>query len=100
MSTIVIKNLPDALHAGLKERARRNHRSVTKEAINLIEAGVAAQPSAKTAPEPIRLKGARGLAADELEAALTDTRYARYASLDELNRYMDELRADRDDAEP
>ena len=44
-------------------------------------------------------RGATDRSADELEAALTDTRYARYASLDELNRYMDELRADRDAAE-
>ncbi len=31
MTTLVIKNLPDGLHARLKEQAQRNHRSVTKE---------------------------------------------------------------------
>lgn len=41
MSTIVIKNLPDALHLKLKERSKRHHRSVTKEVIALIEKAVA-----------------------------------------------------------
>lgn len=40
MATLVIKNLPDALHRKLKERAKRNHRSLTKEAVALIEAVV------------------------------------------------------------
>lgn len=42
MSSLVIKNLPDALHARLKARAARNHRSLTKEAIALLEAAVEA----------------------------------------------------------
>lgn len=40
MATLVIKNLPDALHRKLTERAKRNHRSLTKEAVALIEAAV------------------------------------------------------------
>ena len=34
MSTLVIKNLPEDLHARLKEQAERNRRSVTKEAVS------------------------------------------------------------------
>ena len=45
MATLVIKNLPDALHLKLKERARRNHRSLTKEAMVLIEAAVNEGPA-------------------------------------------------------
>jgi plasmid stability protein len=41
MATLVIKNLPEPLHRKLKERAERNHRSLTKEAVALIEAAVA-----------------------------------------------------------
>lgn len=37
MSTLVIKNLPEALHANLKARARRNHRSQNNEAVALLE---------------------------------------------------------------
>jgi plasmid stability protein len=38
MSTLVIKNFPEDLHARLKTQARQHHRSVTKEVVNLIEA--------------------------------------------------------------
>ncbi len=40
MSTIVIKNLPDHLHVQLKERAAHNHRSMNKEVVHLIAAGL------------------------------------------------------------
>ncbi len=40
MTTLVIKNLPQLLHIKLKERAKRNHRSLTKETIALIERAV------------------------------------------------------------
>lgn len=56
MSVLVIKNLPDAVHERLKARAARNHRSLTKEAIALLEAAVYA-PSQN-----------RGLAGDALDA--------------------------------
>jgi plasmid stability protein len=39
MAALVIKNLPESLHRRLKARARRNHRSLTKEAIAILEAG-------------------------------------------------------------
>ena len=46
MSVLVIKNLPEALHLRLKARAKRNHRSLTKEAIAILEAGTGgAEPS-------------------------------------------------------
>ncbi|MFN7887182.1 MAG: FitA-like ribbon-helix-helix domain-containing protein [Betaproteobacteria bacterium] len=40
MSSLVIKNLPDSLHARLKRQAERNRRSVIKEAVRLLEAGL------------------------------------------------------------
>ena len=40
MVNLVIKNIPQPLHFKLKERAKRNHRSVTKETIALIERAV------------------------------------------------------------
>lgn len=46
MSSLVIKNLPALLHAQLKARASRNHRSLTKEAIALLEASVNMQDHA------------------------------------------------------
>ena len=89
MPTLVVKNLPEALHEKLRRQAENNHRSVTKEVVSLIEAGVVAPPPS------IKLKSGRTLSIEEIDRAVTDNRYARLKSLAELNQYMDELRADR-----
>lgn len=39
MGILVIKSLPDELHERLRRRAAQNHRSLTKEAIAVLEAG-------------------------------------------------------------
>ena len=57
MSTLVIKGLPDDLHARLKEQAVRNRRSVTKEVVTLIERGLAPSRVAPKLSPPIKLKG-------------------------------------------
>ena len=57
MSTLVIKNLPEELHARLKDQAGRNRRSVTQEAISLIETGITVPRLAPTLSPPIKLKG-------------------------------------------
>ena len=51
MTALVIKNLPDDVLSRLKERAKANHRSLTKEAIVLLTSGVG-QP-APSAREPL-----------------------------------------------
>jgi len=73
LSTLVIKNLPDSLHARLKDQAERNRRSVTQEAISLIEAGVVLPRVAPTLPPPIKLKGGP-LTTVEIEAAISEGR--------------------------
>lgn len=40
MSAITLKNLPESLHAQLKIRARRNHRSLNGEVIAVLHAAV------------------------------------------------------------
>ena len=75
MSTLVVKNLPDELHERLRERAQRNHRSVTKEAIVLLEQGMLA--SAERRPiklsPPIRLRGGP-VTTEWIEAAIAEGR--------------------------
>ena len=56
MTTIVIRNLPDDLHARLKEQAERNRRSVTMEVVTLIERGTAPKRVAPLLSPPIKLK--------------------------------------------
>ena len=72
MTTLVIKNMPEALHARLKEQAQRNRRSVTQEAVTLIESGLA-RDARITLPPPIKLKGGP-LTIEEIEAAIEEGR--------------------------
>jgi plasmid stability protein len=37
MATLIIRNVPESLYKILKERAKRNHRSISKEALAVIE---------------------------------------------------------------
>lgn len=73
MSTLVIKNLSDELHARLREQAERNRRSVTKEAVTLIERGLAPSRKAPELGPPIKLKGGP-LTTDEIEAWIAEGR--------------------------
>ena len=72
MSTIVVKNFPDHLHLLLKQRAEHNHRSMTKEAVHLIEAGLQAAPPQKPLPPPVKLRSGRMISIEEFEAAVAD----------------------------
>ena len=57
MSTLVIKNLPEDLHARLKAQAERNRRSVTMEVVTLIERGTSPNRVVPLLSPPIKLKG-------------------------------------------
>jgi plasmid stability protein len=72
MGTLVIKNLPDALHARLREQAERNRRSVTKEAVTLIEAGLGIGRAPLPLPPLVKLRGGRRTRIGELEAAIAE----------------------------
>lgn len=72
MGTLVVKNLPDDLHEQLKQQARKNHRSVTKEVVKLIESAVANIPEQRTTPTPIRLKSGFRPTIDDIEEAIAD----------------------------
>lgn len=78
MSTLVVKNLPEQLHERLKVQAQQHHRSITKEAISLIEQGLLAPraiaPQAGTLLPPlVRLPGGP-LTTAWIEAAIADGR--------------------------
>ena len=74
MSTLVIKNLPDALHARLKKQAQRNHRSVTKEVVSLIESGLVASRQPPKLSPPLKLAGGYRPTVEEIEAAIAEGR--------------------------
>ena len=74
MSTIVVKNFPDDLHGQLKERAERNHRSMTKEVVHLIAAGLGSElpQQRRPLPPPVALNSGKMVTIEELEAAIAD----------------------------
>ncbi|MGI8603836.1 MAG: FitA-like ribbon-helix-helix domain-containing protein [Verrucomicrobiales bacterium] len=44
MATITLKNIPELLHRTLQERAKANHRSINREAIDCLERVVLGKP--------------------------------------------------------
>ena len=62
MASLVIKNLPPELHSRLKKEALKAHRSMTKEAIYLMEAGLRDNPGPVQAQEiPVLYQGKKPL---------------------------------------
>ena len=66
MSTIVVKNFPEDLHDRLKERAERNRRSMNKEVVHLLAAGLGSESSQPALPGPLR---GRLVGSEVIEAA-------------------------------
>lgn len=57
MPAILIKDVPIGLHAWLKEEAAKNRRSMTQQAVVVLETFMN-RPRALHLPSPIALKGA------------------------------------------
>ena len=72
MPALVIKNLPPELHQKLKERARRHHRSMTREAVAILEQALEGGTAVKEVPPPY--KGRITLTQDMLERARREGR--------------------------
>ena len=73
MATIIIRDLPDDLHERLKAQAKRNHRSLTKEAVALIERHLDLSRRAPELPPPLRLRGGP-VTIKQIEAAISKGR--------------------------
>jgi len=54
VATLNVKNFPDELHAALRARAQREHRSVAQEVVHLLG-------RALEAPEPLSILDLQGL---------------------------------------
>lgn len=52
MASLVIKKLPDDIHAKLKSQAKINHRSMAKEAIALLEQALETTDQVREFPPP------------------------------------------------
>jgi plasmid stability protein len=76
MAALLIKDFPPELHRKLKEEAERHHRSMTRQALALLERALS--PPARNAAEllPAPLKPAKTLAADDVVAIIRQGREA------------------------
>lgn len=86
--------LPDPLMRALKVRAAKTDRKLKDVVAELIERGLSSKAAAGA---PTRRVGAGAPNWNDVLAAIADGRYAHFKSQDEVNAWMDELRADRDD---
>lgn len=81
MTALVIKNLPDAVLTRLKERAKTNHRSLTKEAIVLLERGVESPPEVPARPATTTAAPDAADGMEALRAALIEQPDGSYINL-------------------
>lgn len=76
MASLLVKDLPEALHERLRERARAHRRSLGKEVLVLLEEGLRdrAGPMALAEVDALRVRGNRPLTQDVLDRARTEGR--------------------------
>ncbi len=57
MSALLIKDFPPELHSKLKDEAARNHRSMTRQALALLEQALSSptKNAAELLPKPLKL---------------------------------------------
>ncbi len=70
MAALVIKNIPENLHQRLKEEARKHRRSMTQEALNILEESLNIIPI--EFPDPV--KGTSQLTQELVEDAIREGR--------------------------
>ena len=86
MATLTIRNVPDELHAALKERARRNRRSLNQQVI--AELGADGEETEEVRTERARKRVAKAKA--KIDAARS--RMKRFLSAEEIDEAIREGR--------
>jgi len=74
MPGLLIKEFPEALHYKLKVRAARNKRSMTKEALYLLEMALTEENAERPLPLPEPYEGSFPLTNEWLEQAKQEGR--------------------------
>ena len=83
MSSITIRDLPPALHKKLKERAKRNKRSINSELLFIIETAIAT-PGRPTDAEILARADERRARLKKLGITITDEEITRYKKMGRL----------------
>lgn len=74
MSTLVLKSVPEQLHQRLKAQAAEHRRSLTQEAISVLEQGLLTRPRRVPLLLPPYVLEGGPLTIEQIEAALEDGR--------------------------
>jgi len=71
MPSLILRDLPDEVHKRLRDRAQRHHRSMTKEAVNILERELLAAGPVKLPPV---VHAAQAIPADLIDQAIQEGR--------------------------
>lgn len=71
MSAVVIRDLPPSLHQRLKQEAEKNHRSMNREIIAILEK-ILERPAAAELPPPV--KGLKPVSGEWIVKIIRDAR--------------------------
>jgi hypothetical protein len=74
MPGLLIRDVPDNIHKKLKERAARNRRSLTKEALVILETALSETETTEGAEPPTPYKGRFRLTDEWIEQAKQEGR--------------------------
>ena len=71
MPSLILRNVPEEVHERLRARAERHHRSMTREAVAILEKELAASGPVRLPPPVVPL---RRLTTDEIDRAIDEGR--------------------------
>ena len=71
MPSLILRDIPEEVHERLRARAERNHRSMTREAVAILEKELGASGPVRLPPAVVPL---RPLTAEEIDRAIDEGR--------------------------
>jgi len=71
MPSLILRDLPEEVHRRLRDRAQRHHRSMTREAVSILERELLASGPVKLPPV---VHAAQPIPTDEIDRAIEEGR--------------------------
>jgi len=71
MPSLILRDLPEEVHKRLRDRAQRHHRSMTKEAVSILERELVAAGPVRLPPV---VSAAQQIPADVIDRAIEEGR--------------------------
>jgi hypothetical protein len=73
-STLTLRAVPEPVVRGLRERARRNHRSMQKEILSILEGAVVDRAALAERMADLRARARSAMSLDEIHRAIDEGR--------------------------